>query len=140
MSSRPPMSTLTDPLLPYTPRCRSPPGGIDEDSSRLRRAQPLGVQQVFAFGREACHHDDDVALLQELVEPYKSDTLTALVRRACRDADPGIPPRQPADDRPGNVAIAYDSDRLALDHPRRHGTPWPRSHLAELLFRGFEII
>src|SRR3546814_13989266 len=61
------------------------PGGIDEDASRLKLAQPLGVQQVFAFGREACHHDDDVALLQELVEPYKSDTLTALVRRACRE-------------------------------------------------------
>src|SRR3546814_16032731 len=121
MSSRPPMSTLTDPLLPYTPRCRSPPGGIDEDSSRLKLAQPLGVKQVFAFGREACHHDDDVALLQELVEPYKSDTLTALVRPACREDDPGIPPRHPADDSRGNVPIASDSASLSLDPPHHPG-------------------
>src|SRR3546814_11034912 len=105
----------------------------------LKLAPTLGTHLVVSLGREACHQDDDVALLQELVEPYKSDTLTALVRRACRDDDPGIPPRQPADDRPGNVAIAYDSDRLALDHPRRHGTPWPRAHPADLIFRGLNI-
>src|SRR3546814_554449 len=121
-------------------RDRLPRGWLWVEASRLSLAVRLGLQQVVAFVREACHHEDDVALLQEVVEPYKGDTRTALVRRACRDDDPGSPPRQPADDRPGNVAIAYDSDRLALDHPRRHGTPWPRSHLAELIFRGFEII